>query len=176
MLDLVHCVLWRHKDLLSLRRRTLHQLVSLGNNELLLIIQCWSARLHTTVENLVLATTHILAHGTSAHLLGIQIFETLYLIYFESVCTLSAWTIRGADTLLLLLHVEVEIRVLNVAHIGRLLMTAQQVTPICLLTDGTSAIPTDLTPFSLSACQRNVQATSGQIPVHYFRIVVFGIS
>lgn len=103
----------------------------------------------------MLATTHvILANSTSTHLLCIQIFETLYLINFKSICTLSAWTIRCADTLLLLLHVEVEIRVLNVAHIGRLLMTAEQVTPIRLLTDGTSAIPTYLTPFGLSISTR----------------------
>ena len=66
----------------------------------------------------MLATTHILAHCTSAHLLRIQILETLYLINFKSISTLSAWTVRGADTLLLLLHVEVEVWVLNVAHIG----------------------------------------------------------
>lgn len=178
VLDLVYGVLRWHEDLLSLSRWTLHQLVSLGNYELLFIIQSWSTRLHTSIENLVLATTHILAHCTSAHLLRIQIFETLYLINFKGVCALSAWAIRGADTLLLLLHVEVEIRVLNVAHIGRLLMTAEQVTPVSLLADGASAIATYLAPFGLGICarQRYVQVTSRQIPIFHFRIIVFGIS
>lgn len=163
-----------NEDLLPLGRGTLHKLISLRNYELLFVIERRPARLDTTVEHLMLATAHVLAHSTGAHLLRIQIFETLDLVDFESIGTLCAWTVGGAHALLLLLHVEVEIGILDVAHIGRLLMTAEKVTPVGLLAYGTSAIATDLAPFGLRVptCQRYVQGTSSHIAVFHFGITI----
>ena len=128
----------------------MHQLVPLRNYQLLLVVERWPARLYATIKNLVLSTTHIvLAHSTSAHLLRVQVLETLDLVNFERVGTLGAGTIRGANTLLLLLHVKIEVWILDIAHVGRLLLPAEQVTPIGLLADGASAIATDLASFGL---------------------------
>lgn len=77
---------------------------------------------------------------TCAHLL-IRILKTIYLLdacdaHFQSVTSMAA---RG-DVCGLLLHIEVGVRVSDLAHVGAFLLDTQPFAPICVLAMGASRV------------------------------------